>query len=69
MLYCGQRSDRAIEERFGSVIKVAAQKTGKEGGHPRGRIRQAHATDKRKLFKIGINFSTQTTRIDDWKIA
>ena len=69
MLYCGQRSDRAIEERFGAVIKAAAQKTGKEGGHPRGRIRQAHATDKRKLFKIGINFSTQTARIDDWKIA
>ena len=25
--------------------------------------------DNRKLFKIGINFSTATRRIDDWKIA
>lgn len=30
MLYCGQRSDRAIEERFGAVIKSAALKTGKK---------------------------------------
>lgn len=30
MLYCGQRSDRAIEERFGAVIKAAALKTGKK---------------------------------------
>ena len=25
--------------------------------------------DNRQLFKIGINFSTATRRIDDWKIA
>lgn len=24
--------------------------------------------DSRKIFKIGVNFSTQTRRIDDWKI-
>lgn len=30
MLYCGAHSDRAIEERFGAVIKAAAQKTGKK---------------------------------------
>jgi hypothetical protein len=24
--------------------------------------------DKRKLFKIGINFSTEKRRIDDWKV-
>lgn len=27
------------------------------------------ANDQRKLFKIGINFSTETRKIDDWKIA
>ena len=27
------------------------------------------ADDSRQLFKIGINFSTATRRIDDWKIA
>ncbi|MGM9737378.1 MAG: AAA family ATPase [Candidatus Cryptobacteroides sp.] len=27
------------------------------------------ASDSRKLFKIGINFSTKERRIDDWKIA
>lgn len=27
------------------------------------------AMDARKLFKIGINFSTETRRIDDWKIV
>ena len=27
------------------------------------------AGDSRQLFKIGINFSTATRRIDDWKIA
>ena len=27
------------------------------------------ANDPRRLFKIGINFSTETRRIDDWKIA
>lgn len=26
------------------------------------------ASDKRKLFKIGINFSTEKRRIDDWKV-
>ena len=26
------------------------------------------ASDKRKLFKIGINFSTEKRKIDDWKI-
>ena len=26
------------------------------------------ANDTRKLFKVGINFSTQTKLIDDWKI-
>ena len=24
--------------------------------------------DSRKIFKIGVNFSIQTRRIDDWKI-
>lgn len=28
-----------------------------------------YAADPRRLFKIGINFSTQTKLIDDWKIA
>lgn len=27
------------------------------------------AADSRKLFKIGINFSTKTRRIDSWKVA
>ena len=27
------------------------------------------AADPRKLFKIGINFSTETRRIDDWKVS
>jgi hypothetical protein len=27
------------------------------------------ASDPRRLFKIGINFSTDTKLIDDWKIA
>ena len=27
------------------------------------------ADDPRKLFKIGLNFSTETKRIDDWKIV
>ena len=27
------------------------------------------ASDSRRLFKIGINFSTSTRRIEDWKIA
>jgi hypothetical protein len=27
------------------------------------------ADDPRKLFKIGVNFSTETKRIDDWKIV
>ena len=27
------------------------------------------ADDSRQLFKIGINFSTATRRIDDWTIA
>ena len=27
------------------------------------------ANDPRRLYKIGINFSTETCRIDDWKIA
>lgn len=27
------------------------------------------ADDPRKLFKIGVNFSTETKKIDDWKIA
>lgn len=26
------------------------------------------AADPRKLFKIGINFSTEKHRIDDWKV-
>ena len=26
------------------------------------------ANDPRRLFKIGVNFSTDTKRIDDWKI-
>lgn len=26
------------------------------------------AADTRKLFKIGVNFSTETRRIDDWKV-
>ena len=26
-------------------------------------------TDSRKLYKIGVNFSTATRRIDDWKIV
>ena len=25
--------------------------------------------DNRKIFKIGVNFSTQLRRIDDWKIV
>ena len=27
------------------------------------------AADKRQIFKIGINFNSETRRIDDWKIA
>ena len=27
------------------------------------------AGDPRRLFKIGINFSTQTRRFDDWKVS
>ena len=27
------------------------------------------ASDGRKLFKIGVNFSTDKKKIDDWKIA
>ena len=30
---------------------------------------QPFAADTRKLFKIGINFSTEKRRIDDWKIV
>ena len=29
---------------------------------------QPFAADARKLFKIGVNFSTEKRRIDDWKI-
>ena len=29
----------------------------------------AFAGDSRKLFKIGINFSTSTRRIDGWKLV
>lgn len=27
------------------------------------------ADDERQLYKIGINFSTEMKKIDDWKIA
>lgn len=27
------------------------------------------AADKRRLFKIGVNFSTESRRVDDWKIV
>ena len=27
------------------------------------------ASDGRKLFKVGVSFSTATRRIEDWKIA
>jgi len=30
---------------------------------------QPFAQDPRKLFKIGINFSTKTKLIDDWEIG
>ena len=30
---------------------------------------QPFASDPRQLFKIGINFSTDTKLIDDWKIV
>lgn len=29
---------------------------------------QKFATDSRKLFKIGVNFSSKTRRIESWKI-
>ena len=30
---------------------------------------QPFSSDPRRLFKIGLNFSTQTKLIDDWKLV
>ena len=28
-----------------------------------------YAADSRKLFKLGVNFSTKTKRVDEWRIG
>ena len=49
------KMDKSAEEALGQI---------ESKGYAR-----SFAGDSRRLFKIGINFSTATRRIDDWKIA
>ena len=49
------KMDKSAEEALGQI---------ESEGYAR-----SFAGDSRRLFKIGINFSTATRRIDDWKIA
>ena len=51
-----------LELKLNQSADVALQQIEEKG------YAQSFANDPRKLFKIGINFSTEKKLIDDWKI-
>lgn len=59
----GESSIYILEIKIDKTAKVALQQIiDKNYAAP-------FATDPRQLFKIGLNFSTETKLIDDWVIA
>ena len=52
-----------LEVKINQSADVALQQIEDKG------YAQPFENDSRQLFKIGINFSTETKLIDDWKIS
>jgi hypothetical protein len=51
-----------LELKINQTAAVALQQIEEKG------YAQPFANDPRQLFKVGINFSTETKLIDDWEI-
>ena len=68
----GGRSDTVVKtDKFIYVLEIKVDKSAEaalaqieEKGYA-----APYATDSRKLFKLGINFSTKTKQIDDWRVV
>ena len=52
-----------LELKINQTAAVALQQIEEKG------YAEPFASDARQLFKIGINFSTETKLIDDWKVT
>ena len=52
-----------LELKINQTAAVALQQIEEKG------YAEHFASDARQLFKIGINFSTETKLIDDWKVS
>ena len=62
--YCRQGRDAAaVDAEEPARVETTLQQIEEKG--------YAHrfADDKRQLFKIGVRFSTENSRIDSWKLA
>ena len=66
------RIDLLIEtKKYIYIIELKYDSTPEEALRQIEEKRYAHkySSDSRKLFKIGINFSSKTRRIEGWKIS
>jgi Holliday junction resolvase-like predicted endonuclease len=52
-----------VEIKVDSSADVALQQIGEKG------YAKPFVNDSRKLFKIGVNFSTANRRIEEWKVV
>ena len=60
------RTDRfiyVIELKVDSSAEEALRQIGEKG------YAKPFASDSRRLYRIGVNFSTSTRRIEEWKIC
>ena len=52
-----------LELKVDQSAEAALQQIGERG------YAKPYAADPRKLFKLGVNFSTKTKRVDEWRVV